>query len=421
MAPPSSVSSAWRVAQHCKTEYQRRTGFLLPDALANDIEAMAEYFFARDELLSVFIRQLIDWSEFVSRPANLGHVAVADLLGARLVDLVVSTNVDTLIEQAAKKLGEPDFYPLVFESELNLNQSEHAPLLKLHGCADRSRYDTVWCKSQLERAPLKRRIEQLAAWLRGHLPNRDLLVVGFWTDWAYLNAILEAAVVSIEPRSIIVVDPCRKKDLKTKSPELAKWAEKNARFHHVRASGDEFLDELRHLLSCHFLASVLEKGRAHYAQMLGGDPPDLPPVDLAAMTTDQLYAIRRDLTGVPNTGVVRRNAVEDSHALIGFLQLGLLLCGARLSSDGIDWNGDSIRLIHSPGEPLSRVRNRFSSEPPNPTPPSRTICAGAWDDGGAPATIIGRGVPHGIIRTASTDTWESHVELLAEVKGGLTK
>jgi len=418
MAAPSNVSSAWHVAQHCSQAFRDNTGNDLPESMQNDIEEMAEHFYGRDELKNVFLRQLIDWREFVSRPENVGHLAVADFLGANVVDLAVSTNVDMLIEQAAKHLGEEDFYPVVLENELNLDNSTHAPLLKIHGCANRSRYDTVWCKSQLENEPLKTRIEQLAAWLRGRLPNRDLLVIGFWTDWSYLNAILEAAVVSTEPRSVIVIDPSTKAKLKEKSPALSKWAIKNTRFQHVRASGDEFLDELRRVVSCHFITKVWDKGREDYSSVFQTDPPVIPTIDLNEFSSQQLYAIRRNLTGVPCISIVRHVLADNSHSLIGLLYLGILLNGGELSEFGLKWRGDLLRLLHTPNESLSRVRSRFSCEPPSPINASRTICVGAWDDGGVPQRIIERGVEQGIIRNKPSDVWEPHANLIAELQEG---
>ena len=416
MADPSRVSSARHVAQQCAAKYKDDTGSTLPDPMPEDVEVMAEHFFERDEFQSVFIRRLVDWREFVNNLDNLGHVAIADFLGAKLVDLVVSTNVDTLIERAATTLGEPDFCPIISEDDINFVNDTHAPLLKLHGCASSTRRrETVWCKNQLNREPIKSRIEKLAAWLRGHLPNRDLIVVGFWTDWAYLNHILENAVVSTEPRSVIVIDPSSQADLKAKSPELWQWAQNNTRFRHIEASGDTFLNELRLVVSCHFVNRVWAKGKEQYVRTIGREPDETHSVNISDFSTEQLYSIRRDLTGVPVNSIVRNNGIDEGHSLIGMLHLGLLLCGATLPSNLFHWNGSTFRIIHTPNESLSSIQERFSDEPPNPVPPTRTICVGAWDDGGVPSKIIARGVPQGIIRNSSTAKWEPHRELLDEL------
>ncbi len=143
-----------------------------------------------------------------------------------------------MIESAATELGEPDCFPIVVEGDLNLKQ-DHSPLLKLHGCASRTRHESLWCKSQLHREPLKSRIAALVRWMQGYIPNRDLLIVGFWTDWSYLNTVFEEAIVSTEPRSVILVDPSSADALEAKSPKIWNWANKQE-FIHVQSSGDPF-------------------------------------------------------------------------------------------------------------------------------------------------------------------------------------
>jgi hypothetical protein len=353
MSAPSNLPSAWQVAQDCVERYRQITGTALPERLADDIELLAEHFFGRNELQNVLLRQLIDWSEFSRRPANKGHDAVADFLAARLLAVALSTNLDTLIERAASTLGEPDFYPWVEAEDINRSQHPHSPLVKLHGCANRTRWETLWCKQQMEEQPLKDRIKQLAAWVQGHFPNRDLLVVGFWTDWGYLNQILAESVVSTEPRSVIVVDPSAKTNLKKKSPVLWKWATNNASFTHVKGSGDAFLDELRHIVSSHFIRGVWEQGRSIYENIMSMNPPAIPDGGLSELPTDSLYRIRRDLTGVPMNSVVREKTVGKTHSFIGLLHLALFACGAKLSSNSFEWIDDSIRIVNAPNYPLS--------------------------------------------------------------------
>ena len=419
MAPPTRLPSAWQIAQDCAAKYRVITGFDLPGDLANNIERLAEHFHDSKELQNVFLGQLINWAEFVRGPTNKGHTTIADFLGARFVALAISTNVDTLIETAASQLGEPDFYPTVFKEDVNRVQNSHVPLLKLHGCAVKSRWDTVWCKNQLNDEPLQTRIQQLAAWMQGYLPNRDLLVVGFWSDWAYLNEILEGAIVSTEPRSVILVDPDTDEALERKSPKMWNWATNHANFVHIGVSGADFLDELRSVVSCHFIRKVWEEGCRSFTVMAKRAPPADPCPALTAYSTDDLYRLRRDLTGVSTSSIVRQKDVNNQHALIGLIHLALLASGATLSSNTFQWNGSTIRVIHTPNEPLSAIANRFSREPPDPSPPTRNVCAGAFDDGGAPANIIQRGVPQGIIRNVPNSQWETHQNLLTELQRAL--
>lgn len=417
MAPPCSISSAWAVAQHCASAYQQKTGITLPNDLADNIELLAEHFFGRNELEHMLLKQLIDWKEFIRRPPNKGHFAVADFLATKVCSLVLSTNLDTMIENAATGLGEPDCFPIVVEGDLNLRQ-DHSPLLKIHGCAARTRHESLWCKSQLDREPLKSRIDALVRWMQGHIPNRDLLIVGFWTDWSYLNKVFEDAIVSTEPRSVILVDPSPAATLEAKSPKIWKWANEQATFFHVLSSGDPFLDELRWRISYHHIWQAWQRGKEIYEDLTGSAAPDDPLDLLSNLSTDDLYQLRRDLTGVSSSSVVRERDANESHAVLGAIQLALTTVGVVLRSHFFVWNGKRIRLINTPNRLLSRVRSQFSTEPPDPCPPDRTICVGAIDDGGVPDDIIGRGSPNTFIRSASPPSWETHAGILCELKSG---
>ncbi|GAH28149.1 unnamed protein product, partial [marine sediment metagenome] len=56
-----------------------------------------------------------------------------------------STNFDILIKSAAQKLGSAAFYPSIQEHDPKSPYLEHNPIIKIHGCCDRDRENTVWC------------------------------------------------------------------------------------------------------------------------------------------------------------------------------------------------------------------------------------------------------------------------------------
>jgi hypothetical protein len=41
---------------------------------------------------------------------------------------------------------------------------------------------------------------QTKTWMAANLREKDLLVVGFWSDWSYLNAVLAEARCARRPR-----------------------------------------------------------------------------------------------------------------------------------------------------------------------------------------------------------------------------
>lgn len=103
MAQPSSIPSAAQLAESAKEQYDARFG---PerDPLPESIDDQAHFFFAREELYTVYLRTYIDTHAFSSKP-NLGHYAIADLLFVRGISTAVSTNVDMLIENSGNMLN----------------------------------------------------------------------------------------------------------------------------------------------------------------------------------------------------------------------------------------------------------------------------------------------------------------------------
>jgi hypothetical protein len=182
MAAPSRVPSAVALAAYCKDKYEREIGAKLPDNLATDLEAQAEHFAANDQLVQTFIRRLIPRGPFRLDP-NPGHFAIADFLSSEVVDFVLSTNVDRLVEVAAEDLGEPQAYVALDGLEANLARA-HGAHIKLHGCLHRDEANTIWCKSQLDKEPVRERLTQLQTWIQARLRGRDVVFLGFWSDWA---------------------------------------------------------------------------------------------------------------------------------------------------------------------------------------------------------------------------------------------
>src|ERR1700733_579308 len=255
MAAPSRVPSAAALATFCKEKYEREIGAKLSDSFASDLEAQAEHFAANGQLVQTFIRRLIPREPFRLDP-NAGHFAIADFLSSQVADFVLSTNIDRLVEVAAEDLGEPQADVDLDGTEANTPRP-HSPHIKLHGCLQRDEVNTVWCKSQLEKDPARERIGQLEMWIRARLLGRDVVFLGFWSDWAYLNAIFESTVTSIENALVVIVNPSEDAVLEAKAKGLWDWSAKAGITRRiVRESAADFLAELRKLMWINFLNRV---------------------------------------------------------------------------------------------------------------------------------------------------------------------
>jgi hypothetical protein len=414
MAPPSSLPSACALAQACTQEYQRN-GLALPATVdPANLEAIAEHFAAIGRLEGVFIQKLlrIQLAPFL-RNSNDGHFAVADFLACRATELVLSTNVDVLVERAAEELQEP--VPSVATSFAEAAQNgDHSPHIKLHGCIQRDLNATLWCGSQLNHPPFSVTLPEFAIQLPGQLIDKDLLVLGFWSDWSYLNHALERAVQTSEPNLVVVVDPAPWATLVAKAPTLTRWAEGNqVQFHHVQCSASDFLLALRRRYSLWFMDQVLR---------LGADDPNQPGLlsldAFGHLAVADLYEWRRHATGRSSAMVVRqRRPGVDCEQFSRTLQ-NLLARGSTVEGSRLRVGGRSARLVNAGGRILSSVRKEFNAERDPQPQDDFVVCAGGRDDGGVPADIVRSDAPASVIRPSSAARWITDADIAELTQGG---
>lgn len=58
--------------------------------------------------------------------------------------------------------------------------------------------------------------------MRLQLPGKDLLVVGFWTDWGYLNDVVADALDAGALTSVTVIDPAGSAALQAKAQHFGR-------------------------------------------------------------------------------------------------------------------------------------------------------------------------------------------------------
>lgn len=125
-----------------------------------------------------------------------------------------------------------------------------------------------------------------------NLPGRDLVVVGFWTDWGYLNDVLANAFGITNANSVTVIDPSTLANLQAKAPNL--WTKLNGlsrTFEHVQASGADALEELRTAYSKSWARRYYALGEK-LVQAAGIAAVEKAPFD--ALVGEHLYDLRRD-------------------------------------------------------------------------------------------------------------------------------
>lgn len=407
MAPPSSLPSAEKVANRSFDKCIASIDPKLPIALRSDLEAFAEHFAQKKALNTAFMDVLVDWTMFV-RPPNEGHSAIADFLTCRAFFAVLTSNYDCLIEERARFYGV-DFLASLDGDEANDRATHHSPLLKFHGCATRSRKQTVWTKSQLTDDPaIAARIANIQAWLTPNLRGKDWLFIGFWTDWAYLNKVLADALKDVNrPTSVTVIDLQDKAALAAKAPEL--WAVANGSsvaFSHVQMSGAKFLDKLRLEFSHRYARKFLSFGRAQHEKLFPGrtlDPVLVEPPPIS--TSEEMYEWRKDAQGAHPRSPANLKEPDESVTAAALTHIQLRIAGAAAEAGWYRIGGKVARVINGAGKILGTMKDEFS-EPPAVREPDLIICAGAIDYG-VPANPVREGKAADIVRPASTAEWLS--------------
>ena len=408
MAAPSSIPSAAQLAERAKAKYDATYGAdraPLPEA----IEDQAQFFFEKGELETVYLRTYIDQDAFSARP-NSGHMSIADLMLIQGILTTVSTNVDTLVETAGNMLLGNIGKGITRVSVERLPPAK-SPLLKVHGCwSDPT--DTIWAPGQILVDPVRTRIEECSQWLEMRLADRDLLIVGYWTDWDYLNDVLEHALGSVNPGRVTVVDPCDSAEFEDKAPALYDLGQRTLEeFRHVRCSGDVFLEKLRIAFSKTFLRRALHLGRDEYERTVGAEPN---AIWLEPHTDDPhvLWQIRRDLEGCKPDQPAKRLEPEEE-PLVGLTLLQLQARGAVF--DGGYWKlrGQCIRVIRAPNRALHSVEADFTKEVAPAAAPDITIAVGA-ESYALPRSVV-RGTTGGSVARGSGSRWLSRMDALREL------
>ena len=224
------------------------------------------------------------------------------------------------------------------------------------------------------------------------MPGKDLLVVGFWTDWGYLNGVLANALNMTAFGSVTVVDPATSAALQAKAPAL--WATLNPgniRFQHFQASGAEALAEMRVRVLESVAKEVFRPCRA-----LAHSRKQALSSSRSCTDCDDLYNSRRDAEGIPYSRAARTKTPAAVSAQAAFVHHLLLHAGAAHEGPWYIKDGRRIRIVHGAGQALNSVRQRYF-EPPAAIQPDIVVCAGAMDLA-VPGYLMNHGDSQSVVR-----------------------
>lgn len=400
MAQPSNLPSARRVAEVCFDRYKDNVDPNLDPSLRGDLEALADHLHGQGLLETVLIERLVPWEEFL-RPPNGGHGAMADLLIVGAAEAVLSSNYDGLIEERGREYGF-DFRAALDGDQATVQSSKQSPLLKFHGCSQLARSSTIWTASQLSDTDISNRLNNIETWMASNLRQKDLLIIGFWTDWQYLNTVLDNAVKDVSPVSVTVVDPSESSQLREKAPGL--WDVANGpgvSFEHIPVSGVDALEDLRRAFSQLYLSKAIAAGRSAM-ELECGIEADPKWLEIGHTDNELLYQWRRDAEGKPQGSPAMKLNPENTD-LFGFFHLIMCRAGAQRTAVGYELNGTRVRVVNGAGSVLSTMRAKFA-EPPAWAEEDLVVAVGATDLG-LPSNVVREGRPGDVVRSQPLARW----------------
>lgn len=398
MGAPSRVPNASDLLQICVRRYEAKAGVELHPQQKASLEHFASYLWSQNQLKSFLIPELVPWERF-RWMHNAGHEAVADLLLSRAFDFALTTNFDTLVEDSVPSLGRTHFRAAVeAASVMRRGRRYHNPLLKVHGCCAIAEHQTIWCEEQLDEEPIADRLRQLTPWLETNLPFREVIVLGFWTDWDYLNVIFERSLTFLEPDDVItlfVVNPATEEDLRRQAPDLFGWCDETdqVEFIHIPECGEPFLIELRNRVSRNFYARASPAGRTR----------PLPP----EMSNDALYSIRQCLCGCGPAEVVSVKDPPPGSAAVVEFENWLLSLGAVPIGSCLRLNETVIRVVNAEGRRIGRYREEFRITDRSTIGVDITVYISGADDG-VPSHVIRGTSQASVARSRDTSEWIDH-------------
>lgn len=401
MAEPSRLPSAQNVAQRCFDRY-RDINPGAPAALRDSLEALANHFFDAS-MLDIFIASVVPWGDLVAEP-NKGHEAIADFLLTGAADHVISANFDVLIERATwERLGGNIAACLDGDEAVRRGVTDR-PLLKVHGCSHIDRWHTIWTPRQLTTEPVRTRIERTREWLTLNLRHKDLIVLGFWSDWAYLNSVLERCLTAAAPARVTVVDLASSEQLQEKAPALWQILHRNGvQFEHVQASAAEFLDDLREGFSRSYLRRLMRMGAAAYEGKFGEPCPEAW-LNADDVQREHLYALRRDAECRPIGRPAYCAEPRPECQNLALFLLALRRAGGMREGALYRFQGRLIRVLNGTGRWLREIQALYSGESLALMQPEVVACIGALDYG-APGNIVRGGASPTLVRPAVRGEW----------------
>lgn len=210
------------------------------------LEEIAELFLARNEF-RLFIDSLMEEKTWETKPANICHTVLCELLIEEFCGGVLTTNVDDRIETEHRHIS-PQSGPNVISHDDFVEDQEHRnDIYKIHGCLYKCptrKYDSVWATSQLSGDAWPRGVNFAENLIENLCQTCNMVFVGFNTSPSYLKRTLSEAIENNENLKLYCVLPCDSGSVDPKFSQAINLSEDR----YIQLSGEDFFSLVRQVV-----------------------------------------------------------------------------------------------------------------------------------------------------------------------------
>jgi len=237
------------------------------------LEEIAELFLVRDKF-RLFIDSIMQEKTWETKPANICHTVLSELLIEEFCEGVLTTNVDEKIETEHRRITDQSGPNVISHNDFVADQENRNNIYKIHGClykCPNRKYDSVWATSQLSGDDWPRGVNFAEKLIKNFCQRYSLVFVGFNTSPDYLIRTLSEAIENNQNLKLYCVLPC---DLESVNPKFSQVVNLSKdRF--IQLRGEDFFSLVRQVVfeeNINFLFREIIRPRK-VRHFIGGDEP----------------------------------------------------------------------------------------------------------------------------------------------------
>jgi NAD-dependent SIR2 family protein deacetylase len=237
------------------------------------LEEIAELFLSRGEF-RLFIDSLMEEKIWETKPPNICHTVLSELLIEEICEGVLTTNVDDRIENEHRRISARTGPNVISHDDFVADQGHRNNIYKIHGClykCPNRKYDSIWATSQLSSVTWPTGLNFAESLIRSFCQRCYLVFVGFNTPAGYLKRTLAEAIQNNENLKFYCVLPC---DFDSIDPEFREMiCLSEDRF--IQLCGEDFFSLVRQIVFEERLNGLFRDGEGILQRMMkyfnGGD------------------------------------------------------------------------------------------------------------------------------------------------------